>query len=100
MTVALGQLQRIMSRLSYDLTSAKSSYIAFKVDSFNKFTVYMDFKKGDNVADHKTDALTAAQAEFGKGATRIVDSGVKVSKLPDDAWQSNRVSWAWFKRGW
>lgn len=80
--------------------AAKGAFMAFNVDSFNKYTVYVKVEAGMSDKDARADAYTAATAEMGKGSTRLLPGGKRVKKTPEDAWESSKArGWAWFAKG-
>lgn len=86
-----------MDSATLDAAKPKAGFMAFKVDAFKRFTVYVKFEAGMTEQDARRDALSVVKAELGGGAVRILsDDGVLVSKVPADASEVAKAKgWAW-----
>lgn len=74
----------------------------FRVDSpLGKFSVYIKHGDADSQHDVRSDAYSVVHAALGGRAARIVGAGVRVSRVPDAAWEEDRAAreWAWIAKG-
>lgn len=101
-TTAKARVNELRAELGEPVLDAakKTGFMAFNVDSTNKFTVYVKVEDGMSDKDARSDAIEATRAELGSGATRVKEGGRRVSKVPADAWEAGKAKgWAWFAKG-
>jgi hypothetical protein len=84
------------------MDAVKSALMAFNVDSaLGKFTAIVKVEAGMSDKDAKSDAIELAQSELGGRSARVLGSGKKLSKLPDDSWESKKArGWGWLAKGY
>lgn len=76
------------------------AFMAFNVDSVDKFTVYIKVERGMSDKDARADAFEAVRSELGLGATRIKDDGLLVKRVPAEAWAATKTGgWGWIANG-
>ena len=79
---------------------ASPAYVAFHVDSFNKYTVIVKNDPSYTGFDAVNDAREATKSEFGGGATQVKPTPIPLAEVPADAWQGKGGDWAWFVKGY
>ena len=78
-----------------------SEFMSFRIDSaLGRYTAYVKMAQDMSEAEARADAISLVRSAL-HGSGRVAEQGVRVTDLPDDAWNEAAADgWGWMARGY